>query len=169
MLMFNNIQFWIWLIVIVVTLWSRARKKTVPPASTSKPRPVAEEPTGPMSFEELLREIQAARKPEIKPSQKSYEAEKSGEEPGTLERADFRYEQPDYSNETYEKARMEAFQRPSLEETLKLEDTIVKFKQFDPYRLGQQRRLAAELVREMRDPAGFRKAFIMSEILNRRF
>src|SRR5205085_4347491 len=59
-----DIQFWIWLIIIVITLIARATRKK----PTEQPRQGGEfnEPgreTGqkPMSFEELLREIQSAK------------------------------------------------------------------------------------------------------------
>ncbi len=175
----NNIQFWIWLIVIVVTLIARARKKRAPvekDTSTlpSRPQREMEQSPKPMSFEELLREIQASKAPPSKPAPvKTVDVvdydDDIQNEAKSLERTDYRYPQPQQASDIYEKAKKEAFFRPSLEETLKLEDTVVRFGQFKGYQQEQRRSLAAELAEEVRNPAGFRKAFIMSEILNRRF
>jgi hypothetical protein len=166
------------LIVIVVTLIARARKKQ-PPASKSsespeRPVPRAEESPKPMSFEELLREIQAAKasQPTKVPATTYEEADYdryNQEEPKSLERTDYTYPQPQQTLDIYEKAKQEAFFRPSLEETMKLEDTDMRFGQFKGYQKAERPSLAAELAQEFRNPSGFRKAFIMSEILNRRF
>jgi hypothetical protein len=175
----NNIQFWIWLIVIVVTLIARARRKRPPTekdgtAMPSRPPQEMEQSPKPMSFEELLREIQASKAPASKPAPAKttdvldYDDDIQEEEK-SLERTEYRYPQPQQTSDIYEKAKQEAFFRPSLEETLKLEDTVVRFGQFKGYRHEQRRSLAADFAEEMRNPAGFRKAFIMSEILNRRF
>ena len=52
---------------------------------------------------------------------------------------------------------------------MKLEDTIIRFKAFKGYQKKEQRSLAAELAMEIRQPSGFRKAFLMSEILKRKY
>jgi hypothetical protein len=175
----NNIQFWIWLIVIVVTLIARARKKRGPvekdtATRPSRPQQEIDASPKPMTFEELLREIQASKTPPPRPiPAKTVDVvdydDDLQEEAKSLERTDYTYPQPKPSSDIYEKAKQEAFFRPSLEETLKLEDTVVRFDQFKGYQHEQRRNLAAELGEEIRNPAGFRKAFIMSEILNRRF
>ena len=175
----NNIQFWIWLIIIVVTLIARARKKRSPvekgtSTMPSGPAQEMEQSPKPMTFEELLREIQASKPPASKPAPaKTVDVvdydDDIPEEAKSLERTEYRYPQPQQTSDIYEKAKQEAFFRPSLEETLKLEDTIVRFGQFKGYQHEQRRSLAADLAEEIRNPAGFRKAFIMSEILNRRF
>ena len=175
----NNIQFWIWLLVIVVTLIARARKKRGPvekdaTAVPSQPHQEMDQRPKPMTFEELLREIQTSKAPPPKPApSKTVEVldydDDLKEEAKSLERTDYRYPQPQQTSDIYEKAKQEAFYRPSLEETLKLEDTVVRFGQFKGYQHAQRRSLAADLAEEIRNPAGFRKAFIMSEILNRRF
>jgi len=175
----NNIQFWIWLIVIVVTLIARARKKRSPverdtSAMPSRPPQEMEQSPKPMSFEELLREIQASKAPASKPTPaKTVDVvdydDDIREEAKSSERTAYKYPQPQQTSDIYEKAKQEAFFRPSLEETLKLADTVVRFGQFKGYQHEQRRSLAADLAKEIRNPAGFRKAFIMSEILNRRF
>jgi len=175
----NNIQFWIWLIIIVVTLIARARKKRTPVEENttrmpSQPRPEIEESPKPMSFEELLREIQASKAPPPTPAPpKRVEVvdydDDIPEEAKGLERTDYQYPQPQRTSDIYEKAKQEAFFRPSLEETLKLEDTVVRFGQFKGYQQEQRRTMAADLAEEIRNPGGFKKAFLLSEILNRRF
>jgi len=172
----NNIQFWVWLIIIVVTLIARARKKRPPveKGTSAMPSGEMEQSPKPMSFEELLREIQASKAPASKGgSAKTVDVldydDDIPEEAKGLERTEYRYPQPQQTSDIYEKAKQEAFFRPSLEETLKLEDTVVRFGQFKGYQHEQRRSLATDLAEEIRNPAGFRKAFIMSEILNRRF
>jgi len=175
----NTVQFWIWVIVIVVTLIARARKKRGPvekdtTSMPSRPQPGMDQSPKPMTFEELLREIQASKAPPPKPAAaKTYDDvdydDDLKEEAKSLEKTDYSYPQPQQTSDIYEKAKQDAFFRPSLEETLKLEDTVVRFGQFKGYQQERQRSMAAQLAEEIRNPAGFRKAFIMSEILNRRF
>jgi len=69
----------------------------------------------------------------------------------------------------YEKAKQEAFNRASLEETMKIEDTVVRFGQFKGYQQDKEVNVLAEYVKDLQDPAGFKKAFILSEVLNRKF
>jgi hypothetical protein len=176
----DNIQFWIWLIVIVITLIARARKKPKPvePDSSEMPsrqRPVEEEGSKPMTFEELLREIQGAKtvRPEPVATTSTVEVEDYEDEAKTeekrLEQIHDTHTERQKTYDIYEKAKQEAFFRPSLEESLKLEDTIIRFGQFKGYQQGESRNLAAEFAKEIKTPGGFRKAFIMSEILQRRF
>jgi hypothetical protein len=112
-----DIQFWIWVIVIVVTLISKFAKKK----------------------------------------------EKD------LERTDYNYRDDNSIYETYEKAKQDAFAKPSLEETLKLKDTDMTFGQFKGYQHVEQKSQASEILKDFHDPVGFRKAFIMSEILKTKF
>lgn len=167
----DNIQFWIWLIVIVVTLIARARKQsTTPrPAKPVTPSEPKEDFNRPLTFEELLKEIESAKKPTPKVTVPSYQVDKAEDEGKSLEDINYQYPGPDKSNEIYEQAKREAFNRPSLEETLKLEDTVVRFNRFRVYGESQRPLLAAGISEELRNPSGFRKAFIMSEILARRF
>ena len=91
------------------------------------------------------------------------------DEAKSLEKTDYTYPQPSKANDIYEKAKQEAFYRPSLEETLKLSDTVVRFGQFKGYEREDRISPAAEFAKEIKDPSSFKKAFIMSEILKRRF
>jgi hypothetical protein len=174
-----DIQFWIWLIVIVITLIARANKKK--PQQPFEPRqPDYREPAPdttldkPITFEDLLKEIQAAKapKPVVAPPAKKYDFEDYDddikEEAEVVERADYRSEDSIY--DTYEKAKRDAFSKASLEETLKVEDTVVKFEQQKGYQQVADREAAVnEYVKELKNPTSFKKAFILSEILGRRF
>jgi hypothetical protein len=171
-----DVQFWIWLIVIVVTLIARATKKKPGEAGNDgAPRPSQPEfNTKPMTFEELLREIQTSKTPapppvqSRKPVYQDYD-DNLEEEEKDLEKTDYSYKSQDSIYETYEKAKRDAFVKPSLEDTVKLEDTIVRFGQFKGYQTVESRNQGAEILKEFHDPDGFKKAFIMSEILKRKF
>ncbi len=170
-----DIQFWVWVAIVVITLIVRANKKK-PGQQPSPFEPSSgDDPTKPISFEDLLREIQAAKappKPQPVP-QKTYEVEDYDDnlqdEKKDLEKPDYRYRDQDKIYETYEKAKQEAFIRPSLEETMKVEDTVVRFSQFKGYQRVEAVNPLHEYLKELKDPQGFKKAFILSEVLNRKF
>jgi hypothetical protein len=180
-----DFQFWVWLIIVVATLVSRALKKTSkdPNSPSEHPRTESNTPDRkPMTFEEMLREIQTSKTPaspadrreRSKPIQasrpiRSYEVDYDddlGNEERDLETipAD-----DNRSTEIYEKAKKEAFSRPSLEDTLKLEDTIMRYGHFKGYEEAPKNTLASDVLKDFKDPDGFRKAFIMSEILKPKF
>jgi hypothetical protein len=174
----DNIQFWIWLIIIVVTFLARAKKKKPQDEPTSYGGQTIDrnpEPTQkPISFEDLLREIQATKAPQPKPvPQKTIEYtdydDDLEEEVKEVERVDYKKRDQDQTFDTYEKAKLAAFNRPSLEETMKVEDTVVKFGQFKGYQQDTEVNVLAEYVKELQNPTSFKKAFILSEVLNRRF
>jgi hypothetical protein len=172
----GEIKIIIWIVLGIIYLISRARKKSTP---DSTPKPV-EDYTGekPVTFEELLKEIQGAKASKQQPQQvlepvEEYKTEdyddnlKEEEQP--LEKTNYNYKDHDTIYETYEKAKQEAFHRPSMEEALKLENTIVRFGQFKGYEQQMRPSLAREYAKDLQDRNNFRKAFILSEILNRRF
>lgn len=167
----------IWIILGIIYLVSRARKKK---ESEAREVPTDEPYTEskPVTFEELLREIQQAKSPKPQPQPvlepvQEYKTvdydDDLKEEEKPLENTNYDYRKNDTIYETYEKARQEAFLRPSLEETVKLENTVVRFGQFKGYEQEAKPSLASIYAKELREPANFRKAFIMNEILNRRF
>jgi hypothetical protein len=170
-----DVQFWIWLIVIVVTLIARAtKKKPKDSGNAGNPRPAQPDfNTKPMTFEELLREIQTSKTPSLppvskKPQYQDYDDDIQNEEK-QLEKTDYNYRNEDSIYETYEKAKRDAFVKPSLEDTVKLQDTIVRFGQFKGYQTVESRDQGAEILKNFHDPEGFKRAFIMSEILKRKF
>lgn len=175
----NNLQFWIWLIVIVVTFLARSKKKqstegTPTFGGEEDPNRPSQPTQKPISFEDLLREIQASKPnttPSATPAKRAeyVDYDDDLEEEVVVERVDYRKRDQDQTFQTYEKAKQAAFNRPSLEETMKISDTEVKFGQFKGYQQEDQVVLALAYVKDLQDPEGFKKAFILSEILNRKF
>jgi hypothetical protein len=176
----DDIKIVIWIIIGIIYLFSR-RKKTVPPPPGRQRTVEPEEtdaPSGPApkTFEELLREIQGMKEPtptparrmEPKPEFVDYD-DSIEEEKSDLEEVGTDYRKKDNIYQVYEEAKAQAFHRPSLEETIKLEDTIVRFKQFKGYEKHSRPNLANEVLKDFKDPQGFKKAFIMSEILRTKF
>ncbi len=170
-----------WIILGLIYMFSR-RKKVEPPAkrartaeneeSASPPFPV------PQTFEELLKEIQGAKQAAPAPRNErtlrpqpvvvDYD-DNLGDEEQDLEETSGDAKREDKIYEVYEQAKAQAFYRPSLEETLKLDDTVVRFTQFKGYEKETRRNIGREIFKEFKDPDGFRKAFIMSEILKPKF
>ncbi len=173
----DNIQFWIWLIVIIVTFIARAKKKKPEEQPTAYGEETGNrraEPTQkPISFEDLLREIQATKSPRPLPAPVKtveYTDYDDDLEPEAVpERTDYRERDQDRTFEAYENAKQAAFNRPSLEETMKVEDTVVRFGQFKGYQQDTEVNILQEYVKDLQNPAGFKKAFILSEVLSRRF
>ena len=166
----------IWIVLGIIYIISRARKKPTPDAPT---RPEEDYPENkPVTFEELLKEIQAVKMPKAPPQPvmepaREYQTvdydDSVKEEEQPLENTNYNYKDHDTIYETYEKAKQEAFYRPSMQETLKLENTIVRFGQFKGYEQQARPSLAREYGKDLQDVTNFKKAFILSEILNRRF
>jgi hypothetical protein len=132
----------------------------------------------PITFEDLLKEIEASKKPqqtifqEQKPKPVAANTDHDGElleEAQGLEQIDYKKRDEDATFDVYEKAKQAAFNRPSLEETMKVGDTEVKFGQFKGYQQEQALNPLQLLVKDLKDPEGFRKAFVMSEILSRKY
>jgi len=183
-----DFQFWIWLIIVVATLVSRALKKTAKNPNSPAEQPRTESDTSdhkPMTFEELLREIQASKTPpqpvekweqpkQIQPARpiqpaKSYEVDYDDEIEEEEKDLETIPANDNRSYEIYENAKKQAFGRPSLEETLKLEDTIMRYDHFKGYDEAPKSTLASDFLKDLKDPDGFKKAFIMSEILKPKF
>jgi len=168
-----------WIIIVLVYIFTRSKKKVAQRPVEQPTEQEADAPDRPMTFEELLKEIQstkevaapAPRRPEpIQPPASILRPAPSAAAPRKqLEDADYDYRSQDKIYEIYDKATQQAFNRPSLEETMKLEDTIVRFRQFKSYEKDSKPSLAQEYAKDLRDPANFKKAFILSEILSRRF
>ncbi len=179
-----DIQFWIYIIIIVITLIARSSKKK--PTSFDPGSDVDNTPQNkPISFEDLLREIQSAKTPakpvaappSYKPvlEERKYESDYEDyddnlEEEVTQKPVIYDTHQDDVIYDTYEKAKMAAFERPSLEESMKVEDTKVTFGQFKEYNSRvQQNSVASQLRKELASKQSFKRAFLLSEVLNRKF
>ena len=181
-------QFWIYIIIGAIYFLSRLLKK---PEQTPGGEPDGQQPQRPrpgqtgqstetprqMTFEELLREITEVKQtqtqaPPPKPRQeRRYETlEKDpGEEARSLERVDFDEAENARVFQKYAEAKSLALERRSLEETLKLEDTLVDFKRFEAFEKKQKRDVLQNYVKIIRDPEKLKHAVVMSEILKRKF
>lgn len=151
--------------------------ENIPPS-----RPDSHKPQ-PVSFEELLRELTEGKNRQENPSppvvqqyperppfsrqQPTYidYDDDLEEEERSLEKVSF---DDDRTNKVYEEAKKLAFQRPSLEETLKLENVNTTYGRFKEFDVKQEKSPLLEYVKDLRDPKGFKKAFILSEVLNKK-
>jgi hypothetical protein len=189
-----ELKFWIYLIIGVIFLLTKLRKKpeqqqeNQPKYEPEKPvrkyelptvKPSANPSSKQLTFEELLKEITESKSsttplPSSREGSKSYQEvvdydDNLGEEEQDLEEVDYDYKKKDNIYEVYEKAKREAFARPSLEETMKVGDTVMTFGKFKEFAMEPKRDLMAEYLADFKDPEGFRKAVVMSEILKRKF
>lgn len=178
----DNFQFWLYVIVAVIYLISRARKKSkeqnapvdFPDQETTTIPRSYDQPTSPkpkpLTFEELLREITEAKEsrpaPRPEPEYVDYDDEIEEEEGKSMETITPINEER--TTQVYEDAKKLAFYRPSLEETMKLEDTDTKYGKFAEFEIKEERNLLLEYSQDLRDPKGFKRALILSEILNRK-
>lgn len=184
----DSLQFWIYVIIAIIYVVSRALKKgrqdgpsSESPVDTSPDRESPKQ----LTFEELLREITEAKQPKPRPQPISKPVQKTipkpqpayvdyddnlGEEGEDLEDENYEYKKPeDKVYEIYEKAKSEAFFRPSLEDTLLKEKKDVSYSRFREFSIARSTSVLDEYVAELRKPSGFKKAIVLSEILNRRF
>jgi hypothetical protein len=176
-----GLSFWIYIIIAIVFAVIRQMKKSAKEVG-ERPRTNPDydhSESKPMTFEELLREIQASKNPappvpavtkteykSVKPPIVNYDDDLKNEEQN-LETASINNDKRSF--ELYENAKREAFYRPSLEETMKLEDTVMEYSHFKEYGETSKRTVATDIFENFKDPEGFKKAFIMSEILKRKF
>ncbi|HYG01395.1 MAG TPA: hypothetical protein VD927_03070 [Chryseosolibacter sp.] len=176
-------KYWIYIVIGAIWFLSRFFKKPEQDKENEQERPtpqpfggqkVPEHKPQPMSFEELLREItegKQARKPEPEPQTAYTDYDDNiREEEASLEQIE---ERPKYNrgrpSEEYEQAKALAFNRPSLEETMKRSDSKIEFGKFKAFEQQKQRDLLNEYTKSFQDPEGLRAAIVMSEILNRKF
>jgi hypothetical protein len=172
-----SVKLLIYIVIGVIYVISRIIKK-----SGNQPGDISNEPEHPaptktatsakprqLTFEELLKEISDAKTGQQTPSKPSYTDYDDDLEEEEKDLETVTYDRDEKVREVYEQAKRQAFARPSLEETLKLKDTDVKFGRFKAFEGESQRNLLEEYTRDFQDPEGLRKAFVMSEILNRKF
>lgn len=211
----GKLIFWIIGLLIYYYIQSRKKKKEETPEESSSTPPLS---PGPISFEDLLREIQSSKKPAKAPEPvfpqsleeemvaKDYETsmkdleEKMASDPYASEIRDLEEEMVSKPSEEprpmpmYEKAKAETFVRPTLEgnesydgflrdqgdfksrfgamssaaqhSVLKDEDKSTLLKAYD---LPKPSALADEIGNELRDSEKLKKAFVLNEILGRRF
>lgn len=156
--------------------------KTETPSTRWKTEPTASQPSTtqkPMTFEELLREItegKTAKEPTYEPYKQpeyvDYDDEVVDEEEVLQEEAQEEvlvdYRKTDSIYKQFEDAKNYDYAANALENTWKLENVDMKFGKFKEFEGERQRNLLDEYTRDLRDPDGFKKALILSEILNRR-
>ena len=190
-------KFWFYIVLGAIYFLSRLLKKdpNQPPSTPPKPRqqqpaqtprrqtspgrlPTPTKRTEPartdtapkaMTFEELMRQIMESKT--TTPRQEpvvDYNDDLETEE-RNLEDVDYNSRRDSEALATYEKAKQEAFHRPSLEETMRVQDTVVTFGKFGAFQEKTQPNLAEQYLREFTDMDSVRKAVVMSEILKPKF
>lgn len=187
----DDLKIWVYVIIGVLYLLSRLLKKPEQQPKAEDDLPPTYEPRKPvnptsstqpkvLTFEELLKEItegkqetKPAPRPEYQPVQPKteyvdYDDDIEPEEKD-LEEVDHDYRKKDNIYQVYEEAKKQAFLKPSLEETLDVRNTEMKFGKFKVFEQEQKRNLLQEYTRGLQDPEGLKKAFVMSEILKRKF
>lgn len=183
-----DLQFWIYVIVgIILAIRSLTKKADNQPQDLPSPKPdrkVTYDPKPPLdkpkplTFEELLKEITEAKQTPasapVTPLPKRAEPVLDYDEFVEVEeksletiREEYRKDEKAYS--LYEEGKKVAFERPSLESTLKLSDTNMEFGKFKVFEQQKQRNLIEEYALNFQDRAGLKRAVVMSEILNRKF
>lgn len=175
----DRFQFWLYVIIAVIYGLSRLKKKKVDespgPIDANKERRVEtsrQESQKPkqLTFEELLKEITESKQQPLPKQEPVVDYDEDlEEEEKDLEDVEYDYRKQNKTYEVYEQAKKEAFLRPSLEETMKVQDTVVSFEKFKVFEKGAETNLASEYLKDFHDPDGFKKAVVMSEILKRKF
>ncbi len=189
-------QFWIYVVIAVVlairSLMKKAEGQAKDVEENTKPGrevrydsapPVNK--TKPLTFEELLKEITEAKQPqkpvyETVPQRPVYETlpkkgeyvdydDQIGNEEQDLEDVNYKDKDRERAYNVYEEAKKQAFLRPSLEETLNVSDTNMSFGKFKEFDKQEERNLLQEYLIDFQNPDGLKKAFVMSEVLNRKF
>jgi len=178
----DDIKIWLYVIVGVIYFVSRLMKQKgksqVPDIDDNESMPTGQGQSGkrPMSFEELLKEITEAKKP----SQPAYQTPRPSPKPAyvdydddlkdeidDLEDVDYKPDSKVF--EIFEKAKKEAFNRPSLEETMKLSDQKQGYNRFKEFDIKKKGTLLKEYASDLKTKGGFRRAVVLNEILNRKF
>lgn len=174
----DNLQIWIYVILGIVYLIGKARKKPEPiPNQRRGQQPTEstmEEGPKPLSFEDLLREITEAKelstspKPVYKPAQEFEDYDDELVQEVEPVRPDYDYRKQE-TYKTFEQSKYEAFNRLSYEDTMKLEDTDVKFGKFQAFEEDNKPSMASQIAEDFADVDKVKRAFIMSEIFNRKY
>jgi hypothetical protein len=186
----RDFQVWFYVILGIIYVVTRFMKKQEQPPKDLAPKrpekpvqryeqPASKPAPGPkaLTFEELLREITESKTVESKPvvlptapqtKYVDYDDDLS-EEADDLEDEEYDYRKRDQVYNVYEEAKREAFERPSLEETMKVGESVGTFGKFKAFQEAPQRNLMEEYLGSLNDPEGWKKAFVMSEVLNRKF
>jgi hypothetical protein len=184
-------KYWFYIIVGGVYVLSRFLKKPETPAAdmdpkdsnnrNRRPNNAGQEKPKALTFEELLQQITEAKqapkpapvlasRPVAETQYREFDYDDDlKDEAEDLEDIKTDYKKENKVFETYEEGKRSAFNRRSLEETLNVQNTDMKFGKFKAFEIGTQRNLLEEYTKQFQDPEGLRKAIVMSEILNRKF
>ncbi|HLT74630.1 MAG TPA: hypothetical protein VKZ68_06075 [Ohtaekwangia sp.] len=191
----GDFQFWLSVIIGIIYVLSRilkknqAAEKEVPDntrerrqSEARRQREVPQEQ--PMTFEDLLREItegkmgrQSEQGPQSRPEPvrqqqrySNYDEEVAEEEvQEVLEDVNYDYRTRDKLYREYEEAKQEAFERKSLEETMTLESTDMSYGKFKEFETQEKKHPMRQYLEGLHDPENLKKAFVVSEILQRKF
>ena len=165
---------------IIYFLFSRLKKKKPSDEPEFDSSEESQPQNGPktISFEELLREITEAKRPAPSSQPTARKIETYKPEPAYVDYDDNLEEEvksleksfidDDRSNKIYEDAKKLAFNRPSLEDTLKLEKVNTEYGKFKQFATKQSDSLLSEYIKELHDPKGFKRALILNEVINRK-
>jgi hypothetical protein len=181
-LLLMDSKIWFYIVVGIIYLVVTILKKKKDPAqggsepSGRDPQKPYSEQSKPLTFEELLREITEAKQPP-KPVYQApqgrevvdYDDNIQDEEKNLEVTDENEYQRRSRVYKEYEDARVNAFERPSLEETMKVGNTVMEYKKFKEFEQVKKRNLLAEYTKDLQDREGLRKAFVLSEILTRKF
>jgi hypothetical protein len=186
----KDFQVWFYIILGIIYVVTRFMKKQEPPPQDQAPKrpekpvqryeePASKPAPGPkaLTFEELLREITESKTVESKPvtvpsvpkpTYIDYD-DNLPEEEDDLEDEEYDNRKRDQVYNVYEEAKRQAFERPSLEETMKAGETVGDYGKFKAFQDVPQRNLMEEYLGNLNDPEGWKKAVVMSEVLDRKF
>ena len=174
---------WIFYVLAALYFIFRARKKKSPESGSDSRSFTPEnqkQSSKPVTFEDLLKEIQQSKTsaPEVKrPSKPIYEQPKYvdyddnlKEEEEDLEDVNHNYRDEDEIYKTYERAKSEAFNKPSYEDSeTNLKDSVIQFSHFKEYDNLSIPSEAHNIARELQNRDNIKRAIVLSEVLNRRF
>ncbi len=177
-----DFQYWLYFIIGIVYLLSQFRKKQddqpneVPGPERPERQPQQRSQERQLTFEELLREITEGKTPQqpepkrFQPEERYVSYEDQLEEEGeSLEEVGYSKARDAQALAAYEEAKKHVSVRPSLEETMKLEDSDMTYGRFKAFGPDAQRSLLKDYLVDLNDAEGLKKAVVMSEILQRKF
>lgn len=173
----DDFKIWFYVIVAIIYVVSRVLKKGASNKSPQAPEEdyIPSKPSGktsnesPMTFEELLKEISESKTSSPRPT-KPVATPKPVIKPAYVDYDDDIKEETDTETfAAYEKAKKEAFFRPSLEETIKVSDAPADYGRFNEFTIKKKGTLLKKYASELRTKGGFKRAIVLNEILNRRF
>lgn len=192
----HNGQLWIYIIVGLIYFLAKMSKKKAPKQSarpvkpretqprrapTAAPKAERPEPEGkPLTFEEMLREIMEAKREPAEPPPPPPPPTAPSPQPtyvdydDNLEDGEKEYEQVELARAKnpeavgYAEGLREAFNRPSLDEDATLRSARAGEGRFKTFENSPENKIFGEYIESLKDPEGFKKAFILSELLNRK-